>query len=222
MKELSGPGEGFLKGFQPEVDLGEIDNLTELIQAYHKLELGRPITLVTKIPATNKSSAELGGYILSTPNQLQHIVIIRSGEVYLVGPKSDKPDDITKYQANHRPSKLPFPWPVDPDLEVDTEGLDTCIDNGIANLYSKVLLSNKNGPSEELDNEITQAVDWSHHLRDLRIEGKDTSRKALLKRGYGGPNYTPVFSESPTTSSNLGSSEVFTDNTIEDEYCPSD
>jgi hypothetical protein len=184
-------GDGSLASFKPEIELGEIDDIPELLKTYQELGLGRAIMIDSKDPVTNNTSQELGGYVLPTSKDLEHLVILTSGEITLVQPRSDKPDDISAYRNFHSSSPLSFHHTLSPELfEEGTDGLVHNLYSG--RLSSQILLSNRNGPSEELNEKIIDAVNTAFFRRNQRIAGMEDSRKVLLKKSVYGSSYTPI------------------------------
>ena len=207
MKELYEIGEEPLSEYQPRVELGEIEEIPKLLETYNELELGRGILLVSKDAITNIESQKIGGYILPTSNELEHLIIMRSGEIYIVQPKSNTPDDISSYKNFHNQSPLPYHFGTDSRfLDKEVEELIFYEDTG--RFPNKISLSNKNGPSGELNQKIGDAVNTGFHLRNQRFEGKEDSRKALLKKGVNGPNFTPIMQIEQTFSSPSSTEEV--------------
>jgi len=215
MKEFCETGEESLANFQPNVELGEIEDIPKLIETFHQLELGRSIMITSEEPTTHKSRRQLAGYILPTSTKTESLIVLNSGEIYLVTPPSNDPDDISTYKRFHDPSPLAYHYTSSTDLfEEGTEGLVHFINTG--RLSNKISLSNRYGPSEELNEKIAEAVNTAFYLREQRIQGLEDSRKVILKKGVNGPNFTPVPQEHLMPPF-LGSSEKVIFETTADE-----
>ncbi len=201
MQEMDRIGEESLANFQPKTELPEIEDIPQLLETYNKLEIGKSLLIKLSNPTNDGESTELGAYILPTANELEHLIIMRSGEVYLVEPKSLNPDDLLSYIAFHNPSPIPSYFKVNlTDLNKGLEVLTQHEDSG--NLFNnKVILSNKNGPNEQLDDKIDEAVDVALSQRERRIQGKEETRKTLLKKGVNRSNFTPITQESQPVQS---------------------
>jgi len=218
MNEMDRVGEESLANFQPKVELGEIEDIPQLLETYNKLELGKSLLINLKNPTNDGESIKLGGYILPTANDLEHLIIIRSGEVYLVQPISNKPEDVSSYKNFHEPSPLPSYFKVNlTDLDKGLEVLAQHEDSGKL-FNNRIILSNKNGPNEELDEKIDEAVDVALTLRERRIQGKEETRKTLLKKGVNRTNFTPITQESHPIQSQ--SVDIFlSENLYDGEQC---
>lgn len=217
-------GSGSLAQFKTEGELKKPEDISKLLEAYNELGLGRPVVLTSKDPITGKPLEELGGYFLPTTNPLEHIVVIKSGELYLVQPKSDSIDDTHGYKNLHNYSPLPYFFEKDSSFKAKgTEELIFYIETG--RMLNRVVMTNKNGPSEQLNQKIIEAVDTAFALRDKRLSGMEDSRRVLLDRGVESLDYTPE--KLPSTDNSLDletniTEAVLWDNSASQDICQSD
>lgn len=176
--------------------------IPELLEKYHKLQLGRAIMIVDPNPVTHEPTRKLGGYILPTSNNLEHMIFLSSGEMYLVGPESTSADALKEYKKKYNSSPLDFIWELAPSLfEEDTKGLSHFIENRPDFMGSKILMTNKTGPSEIFNKKIEDSVSAALHLARQRNQGMDESRKKLLERGVNEPDFTPTFGDTTPVNS---------------------
>lgn len=222
-QEMCETGDGSPVNFEPDTELGEINDIPELLKTYNELGLGRAIMLVSEDPVSKTPLRELGGYILPTPDELEHLIILRSGEMYFVGPRSDSPEDQTAYRLSHAPNAQEFHYTQSPKFfEEGTKGLSFFMEANLDSFNQRIRSSNKSGVDDKFIKKIEDAVDTALVMRRQRLHGFETSRNALLKKGINGPTFTPYEQQAPVPTSFASSNleeEVLWEDTSGEDFC---